>query len=174
MYPRQAVCYQAESLHIGWSFSLRFHIIRQSKTSTRSESRSPSRMPERTGLPVGSSRENVVSPCLRGARNLTRYGAVRAVWKSALMRPKGSDSREGLHPDKGLNRALVRDGKGRANPGDVGSIPLVFPIRSQAQEQGSLPPSINDRFRYAETWRGLIPALRTLNAPAKHNSLHKD
>jgi hypothetical protein len=33
------------------------------------------------------------------------------------------------------------------------------------------PFPLNDRFRYANTWRGLILAHRTLNAPAKH-SLH--
>lgn len=37
--PQQTACYQTESLHIGWSFSLRFHSDRRSKASTRGKSR---------------------------------------------------------------------------------------------------------------------------------------
>jgi len=37
--PPQAVCYPDGVIgHIGWSFSIRFHIVRRSKASTRSES----------------------------------------------------------------------------------------------------------------------------------------
>jgi hypothetical protein len=107
-------------------------------------------MPERTGLSVESTGEGAASSCLRGAR-IWHLPVLSGRPRSALMRRKGSDSRKGLHPAKGPRRVLVRDGKRRDNPGDVGSIPPVFPVRSQALEQGFFPPSINDHFRYLET-----------------------
>jgi hypothetical protein len=85
------------------------------------------------------------------------------------MRPKASaiqvDQARDCTPIKVPNRALVRDVKRRVNPGGVRSIPPVLPVRSQAQELDFFPPPINDRLRYAETWRS--SSRRTWNALAK-------
>jgi len=83
----------------------------------------PDRKPERPALSVGGSPEDAVSSCLQGARVGRLPALSRRPEKSALMRPKASaiqvDQARYCTPIKVPNRALVRDGKRRVNPGDV-------------------------------------------------------
>jgi hypothetical protein len=94
------------------------HMRRVSHHSTR-----PDRKPERPALSVGGSPEDAVSSCLQGARIGRLTALSRRPGKSALMRPKASaiqiDQARYCTPIKVPNRALVRDGKRRVNPGDV-------------------------------------------------------
>ena len=56
-------------------------------------STSPSLTPGRTGLSVGSSREDGASPCLRGLRTWRLPVLSGQLGESALMRSKGSANR---------------------------------------------------------------------------------
>jgi hypothetical protein len=86
-------------------------------------STTPDRKPERPALSVGGSPEEAVSSCLQGARIGRLPALSRRPGKSALMRPKASaiqvDRARYCTPINVPNRALVRDGKRRVNPGDV-------------------------------------------------------
>lgn len=72
---------------------------------------------------MGSNRKDAVSSCVRGARIWCLSVLSKRPGKSALMRPKASaiqvDQARYCTPIKVPNRALVRDGKRRVNPGDV-------------------------------------------------------